>query len=309
MMKLVIQIPCLNEADHVGAALGDLPRVIEGISSIEYLVIDDGSTDSTSAAAQAAGAHHVVRHPRNRGLAAAFQSGIQSALDLGADIIVNTDADNQYNGADVEKLVKPIVDGRADIAVGIRPIEEIEHFSWAKKRLQRIGSFVVRSISGTDIRDATSGFRAFSRESAISINLTTTYTHTLETLVQAGNKSLRIAQVPIRVNAQRRESRLFRSTQGYVFRSMVDIVRNYLTYRGERFFAWLGSLLLLPGVLLGLRYIYRELQGRGGGNVQSLILAAILIIMGFQSWLMAILVSAQKGSRVMIETLLSKSKK
>jgi glycosyltransferase involved in cell wall biosynthesis len=307
-MKLIIQIPCLDEAEHIGATLADLPRSIEGIATIEYLVVDDGSTDGTAQVARAAGAHHVVRHPVNRGLATAFQTGMQRALEEGADIIVNTDADNQYNGADIAPLVRPILDHGADLVIGVRPIDEIGHFGWAKKRLQKLGSFVVRSISGTEVRDATSGFRALSREAAISLNLTTQYTHTLETLVQAGNKSLRIAQVPIRVNAQRRESRLFGSTTGYVFRSMLDIFRIYLNYRGHRFFAWLGSLLMIPGVLLGLRYVVIQLEGRGGGNVQSLILAAILIIMGFQSWLMAFLLSAQKGNRILIERLLSRSK-
>jgi glycosyltransferase involved in cell wall biosynthesis len=307
-MKLIIQIPCLDEAEHIGATIADLPRSIEGISAIECLVVDDGSLDDTANAARAAGAHHVVRHTVNRGLATAFQTGIGNALAQGADVIVNTDADNQYNGADVALLVRPILDHRADVVIGVRPIDEIAHFSWAKKKLQKLGSFVVRSISGSDVADATSGFRAFSREAAISLNLTTQYTHTLETLVQAGNKGLRIVQVPIRVNGQRRESRLFRSTSGYVFRSMLDIFRIYLNYRGHRFFAWLGSLLILPGIALGLRYVVFQLEGRGGGNVQSLILAAILIIMGYQSWLMSFLLSAQKGNRILIERLMSRSK-
>jgi glycosyltransferase involved in cell wall biosynthesis len=308
VLKLIIQIPCFDEAEHVGATLADLPRSIEGISTIEYLVVDDGSTDGTAKAARASGAHHVVRHTVNRGLATAFQTGIGNALAQGADVIVNTDADNQYNGADIALLVRPILDHRADLVIGVRPIDEIAHFSWIKKKLQKLGSFVVRSISGSDVADATSGFRALSREAAISLNLTTQYTHTLETLVQAGTKGMRIAQVPIRVNGQRRQSRLFRSTSGYVFRSMVDIFRIYLNYRGHRFFAWLGSLLMFPGILLGARYVVFELQGRGGGNVQSLILAAILIIMGYQSWLMAFLLSAQKGNRILIERLMSRSK-
>jgi glycosyltransferase involved in cell wall biosynthesis len=307
-MKLIIQIPCLNEAEHIAAALAELPRAIPGISEIEYLIIDDGSTDATAPIAREAGAHHIVRLSMNRGLAAAFQAGIECAIEKGADIIVNTDADNQYRGADIEKLVRPILERRADLAIGIRPIDEIEHFSWSKKQLQKIGSFVVRSVSGTEVRDATSGFRAFSRQAAISINLTTRFTHTLETLAHAGSLSLRIAQVPVGVNAQRRESRLFRTTAGYVVRSALDIFRIYLHFRGHRFFLWLGTLMMAPGVLLGLRYVYLELEGHGGGRVQSLILAAILIIMGFQSWLMAILVSAQKGSRVMIERLLSQRK-
>ena len=308
-MKLIIQIPCLNEAEHIATTIADLPRAISGISVIEYLVIDDGSTDATSQVARDAGAHHIVRLSMNRGLAASFQAGIECAIEQGADIIVNTDADNQYRGADVEKLVRPILERRADLVIGIRPIDKIEHFSWAKKRLQKIGSFVVRSVSGTEVRDATSGFRAFSRQFARSLNLTTRYTHTLETLVHAGGQSLRIAQVPVGVNAKLRESRLFKSSAGYVMRSMLDIFRIYLHFRGHRFFMWLGTLLIVPGIALGLRYVYLDLQGVGGGRVQSLILAAILIIMGFQSWLMAILVSAQKGNRVMIERLLSKSKR
>jgi glycosyltransferase involved in cell wall biosynthesis len=307
-LKLIIQIPCLNEAEHIAATLAELPRSISGVSAIEYLVIDDGSSDATAQVARDAGAHHIVRLSMNRGLAAAFQAGLECAIEKGADIIVNTDADNQYRGADVEKLVRPILERRADFAIGVRPIDEIEHFSWAKKRLQKIGSFVVRSVSGTEVRDATSGFRAFSRQFAKSINLTTRYTHTLETLVQAGSQSLRIAQVPIAVNPKQRESRLFKSAAGYVLRSMLDIFRIYLHFRGHHFFLWLGILLIIPGITLGLRYVYLDLQGEGGGKVQSLILAAILIIMGFQSWLMAILVSVQKGSRVMIERLLSKSR-
>jgi glycosyltransferase involved in cell wall biosynthesis len=308
-LKLIIQIPCLNEAEHIGITLSELPRTIEGISSIEYLVIDDGSTDGTAETAHDAGAHHVVRLSMNRGLAAAFQTGLQAALDRGADVIVNTDADNQYNAADIARLVRPIAERRADLVIGIRPIDEIEHFSWPKKRLQAIGSLVVRSVSGTDVRDAASGFRAFSREAAILINLTTRYSHTLETLIQAGNSGLRIVQVPIRVNALRRGSRLFGSTAGYVARSALDIIRIYLHYRGHRFFLWLGLLLMAPGVLLGLRYVYFYLEGHGGGYVQSLILSAILIIMGFQSWLMAILVSSQKGSRILIERLVAENKK
>jgi glycosyltransferase involved in cell wall biosynthesis len=308
-MKLIIQVPCLNEADHIGTTLADLPRSIEGLSAIEYLVIDDGCTDDTAQVARAAGAHHIVRHPVNRGLATAFEAGIQRALEQGADIIVNTDADNQYNGADIARLVRPILDQGADLVVGVRPIDEIAHFSWTKKRLQRLGSFVVRSISGTDIQDVTSGFRAYSREAAISINLTTRYTHTLETLLLAANQSLRIAQVPIRVNSRRRESRLFGSTGGYVFRSMLDIFRIYLNYRGHRFFAWVGALLMLPGIFLGLRYVTFLIEGHGGGNVQSLVLAAILIIMGYQSFLISFLLSAQKGNRILIERLLSQSKR
>jgi glycosyltransferase involved in cell wall biosynthesis len=302
-MKLIIQIPSFNEAEHLGATIADLPRSLPGIDAIEYLVVDDGSTDGTADVARAAGVHHVVRHPVNRGLAAAFQSGVQRALAEGADIVVNTDADNQYNAADIAKLVQPIVGRRADLVIGVRPIDEIEHFSWLKKKLQKIGSFAVRSLSGTEIRDVTSGFRAMSREGAISINLTTQYTHTLETLIQAGNKNLRVEQVKVRVNGKRRESRLMTSMGSYLVHSMFDVFNIYLYYRGERFFFRLAFVLLVPGVLLGIRYLYY-----GTGHVQSLILAAILIIMGFQSFLMSLFLRAQRASRILIERLLSQNK-
>jgi glycosyltransferase involved in cell wall biosynthesis len=307
-MKVIIQIPCLNEAEHIEVTLAALPRQITGVSSIEYLVIDDGSVDGTAEIAERAGVHHIARHPVNRGLAAAFQTGVQRALAEGADIIVNTDADNQYNAADIEKLIGPLLNRQADLVIGVRPIDEIEHFSWLKKRLQWFGSLAVRALSGTEISDVTSGFRALSRDAAISINLTTQYTHTLETLIQAGNKNLRIAQVPIRVNGKRRESRLFQSMSGYVARSALDVLQIYLHYKGARVLAWLGLALFAPGAFLGLRYIYFEMTDRGGGHVQSLILAAILLIMGYQSWLMSVFLTAQRGSRVLIERLISQSK-
>jgi glycosyltransferase involved in cell wall biosynthesis len=307
-MKLIIQIPCLNEAEHIEVTLAALPRQIPGVSKIEFLVIDDGSVDGTAEIAERAGAHHVTRHPVNRGLAAAFQTGVQIALVQGADIIVNTDADNQYNAADIEKLISPLLDRQADLVIGVRPIDEIEHFSWFKKRLQSVGSLAVRALSGTEISDVTSGFRALSRDAAISINLTTQFTHTLETLIQAGNKNLRIAQVPIRVNGKRRESRLFQSMGGYVARSALDVLQIYMHYKGQRVLAWLGLMLFAPGVFLGLRYIYFEMTDQGGGHVQSLILAAILIIMGYQSWLMSLFLTAQRSSRILIERLISQSK-
>ena len=307
-MKLIIQIPCLNEADHLELALRALPRQLAGVSQIEYLVIDDGSSDETAEIARRAGADYIVRHPVNRGLATAFQTGVDRALREGADIIVNTDADNQYNAADIEKLIGPIVARQADLVIGTRPIDEIEHFSWTKKRLQKLGSLAVRALSGTDIRDATSGFRALSRDAAISINLTTRYTHTLETLIQAGNKNLRIAQVPIRINDKRRESRLFKSTSGYVVRSMLDVLQIYLHYQGARVLARVGLALFIPGVLLGLHYVYLEMTNRGGGRVQSLILAAILIIMGYQSWLMSLFLATQRSSRILVEKLISQTK-
>ena len=307
-MKLIIQIPCLNEAEHIEVTLAALPRHIPGVSQIEYLVIDDGSTDGTAEIAQRAGVHYIARHPVNRGLATAFQTGVQRALSEGADVIVNTDADNQYNAADIEKLIRPILERQADLVVGIRPIDEIEHFSWLKKRLQRLGSVAVRALSGTDIRDVTSGFRALSRDAAISINLTTQFTHSLETLIQAGNKNLRIAQVPIRVNDKRRESRLFQSMSGYIARSMLDVLQIYLHYQGGKVLARLGLVLFAPGLFLGLRYLYLEMTDQGGGRVQSLILAAVLIIMGYQSWLMSLFLTTQRSSRILIEKLISQTK-
>jgi glycosyltransferase involved in cell wall biosynthesis len=307
-VKLIIQIPCLNEAEHIEVTLAALPREIPGVSQIEYLVIDDGSSDGTAEIAQQAGAHYIARHPVNRGLATAFQTGVHRALSEGADVIVNTDADNQYNAADIEKLIRPILERQADLVIGIRPIDEIEHFSWLKKRLQKLGSLAVRALSGTDIRDVTSGFRALSRDAAISINLTTRYTHTLETLIQAGNKNLRIAQVPIRINDKRRESRLFQSMGGYVARSTLDVLQIYLHYDGAKVLARLGLVLFAPGLLLGLRYVYLELANQGGGHVQSLILSAILIIMGYQSWLMSLFLTTQRSSRILIEKLISQTK-
>jgi glycosyltransferase involved in cell wall biosynthesis len=307
-MKLIIQIPCLNEAEHIEVTLAALPRRIPGVSKIEYLIIDDGSVDGTAEIAERAGVHHVARHPVNRGLAAAFQTGVQRALAEGADIIVNTDADNQYNAADIEKLINPLLERQADLVIGVRPINEIDHFSWLKKRLQWLGSLAVRTLSGTEISDVASGFRALSRDAAISINLTTQYTHTLETLIQAGNNNLQIAQVPIRVNDKRRESRLFQSMGGYVARSALDVFQIYLYHKGQRVFAWLGLVLFVPGAFLGLRYVYLEIADQGGGHVQSLILAAILIIMGYQSWLMSLFLTAQRSSRILIERLISQSK-
>lgn len=303
-MKLIIQIPCLNEAATLNVTLADLPRQIPGISEIQFLVVDDGSTDGTFEAAKELGVHHVVRHSINRGLAAAFQTGLRKALDEGADIIVNTDADNQYCGADIEKLVAPILAQKADMVVGVRPIEEIQHFSWLKKRLQKLGSWVVRVLSGTEVTDVTSGFRAYTRECAASINLITQFSHTLETLIQMGNKNFVVAQVGIRVNGKLRESRLFRSMREYIVRSFLDIFRIYLFYRGDRVFTLGGILLFVPGFLLGLRFLYIHFALGEGGRIQSLILAAVLMIIGFQCFFVAVLFGAQTGTRRLLEKVL-----
>ncbi|HRK02606.1 MAG TPA: glycosyltransferase family 2 protein [Oligoflexia bacterium] len=308
-MKLIIQIPCLNEAKTLDVTLRDLPKSIPGIDQIETLVIDDGSTDNTSETAKKLGVRHIVRHSINRGLAAAFQTGLRKALDEGADIVVNTDADNQYNGADIAKLVEPIIKGHADMVVGIRPIGEISHFSWLKKRLQRLGSWVVRVLSGTDVRDATSGFRAYTRDCAASIHLITRFSHTLETLIQMGNKNFVVDQVDVRVNEKLRESRLFRSMREYITRSFFDIFRIYLFYKGDKVFAISGTCLFLPGFALGLRFLHIHFFLGEGGRVQSLILATLLMITGFQCFLVAILFAAQIGNRRLMEIALSRMNK
>lgn len=308
LMKVIVQIPCFNESETLPATLADLPKTGPGGVKIEVLIIDDGSTDGTSEVAQKLGVQHVVRHSVNRGLAAAFQSGISRALELGADVIVNTDADNQYRGEDVLRLLDPIIREKADLVVGIRPIAQIEHFSWLKKRLQCLGSFVVRKLSGTEVRDVTSGFRAFSRHAAVQLNLTTRFTYTLETLIQAAHKNLRIAQTDIRINPVTRESRLFRSNAQYITRAMRDLFQVYLFYQGVKFFTYLGFLFFLPGTLLGGRFVFLHYLYGESGKVQSLILCAILLLMGFQCWLFAVLLAALSGNRVLAENVLSRLK-
>ncbi len=302
-MKLIIQIPCFNEEASLPEALAGLPKAIPGIDEIEVLVIDDGSRDDTRAVAQAHGVHHIVGFRRNRGLAKAFMCGIQECLHRGADIIVNTDADNQYEGADLPKLVMPILQHQADIVIGARPITQIEHFSPAKKLLQSLGSWVVKWVSGTSVRDAPSGFRAFSREAAMSLNVFSRYTYTLETLIQAGQKNFSVLSVPVRVNPELRPSRLVRSIPSYVRKSMTTIVRMFVVYRPFRFFLSIGGLIFLSGVMLGVRFIFYYAQGRGNGMVQSLILAAVLLMMGFHTILLAFVTDLLSVNRKLLEEL------
>ena len=270
MVKLVIQIPCFNEEQALGVTLDSLPRALAGVDEIEVLVVDDGSTDRTVEVARAHGVRHFVRFPRNRGLAAAFAAGLNAALALGADAIVNTDADNQYRADDIANLIAPILDGSAEIVVGARPIAEVEHFSRAKKILQALGSWVVRIASGTDVADAPSGFRAFSRHAAMRMNVFGDYTYTLETIIQAGQRNMAIASVPVRVNPDLRPSRLIRSVPSYVWRSGQTILRVLIVYRPLRFFAVLSLPFLLVGTLLVLRFAYFYAIGDGNGHVQSL---------------------------------------
>lgn len=287
MTTLIIQIPCFNEEETLGTTLEQLPRKLPGIDRIEWLVIDDGSTDRTSEVARAEGVDHVVRHPRNRGLAKAFMTGIGACLARNADIIVNLDADNQYCAEYLGDLIKPILSGKAEMVVGARPIEEIQGFSAIKKVLQKLGSRVVRLASGTDIPDAPSGFRAFSRRAAMQMRVYSRYTYTLETIIQAGQKGLDITWVPVRTNPVQRPSRLMRSTLSYLFHSAVTIIRIFVVYRPFRFFLAIGLVLLLAGSAIGMRFLWYFISGEGQGHIQSLILASILIGASFQTILVA----------------------
>ena len=282
-MKLIIQIPCYNEEETLTIALNDLPKHIDGIDEIEYLIINDGSKDKTVEVARKWGVHHIVSFKRNKGLAYGFMAGLDACLRNGADIIVNTDADNQYCADDIEKLVKPIIEGKTDIVVGERPIDETEHFSPLKKKLQHFGSYVVRVASNTDIPDAPSGFRAYSKEAAMRLNVVNEYTYTLETIVQAGRSKIAMTSVPIRTNPELRESRLFNSMFGYVKKSMVTILRAFMMYKPLKFFSIIGSVLFMIGAIIGIRFVVFFCQGLGGGHVQSLILASTLLLIGFQT--------------------------
>lgn len=302
-MKLIIQIPCLNEEETLPVVLSELPREIPGIDEIEFLVIDDGSTDRTVQVARDHGVHHVVGFSTNKGLARAFMLGIHSSLEQGADIIVNTDADNQYQAADLPALVGPILRGEADVVIGARPISSVEHFSLSKKFLQKLGSAVVKVVSGTQVQDAPSGFRAFSRDAAMHLNVFSKYTYTLETIIQAGQKNMTVVSVPVRVNPEMRPSRLFSSLLEYVRRSITTIVRMFVVYRPFRFFMLLGSLVFLAGFAVGVRFVYYYFQGQGGGMIQSLILAAVLLLMGFHTVMLGFIADLLAVNRKLLEEL------
>lgn len=304
MIKLIIQIPCYNEEATLSQTVRDLPRVLPGVNEIEYLVVDDGSTDRTVEVAQELGVPHIVRMKQNCGLAYAFLAGLEAALQLGADVIVNTDADNQYRGEDIGRLIEPILEGQADIVVGDRGIAALEHFPPLKRFLQRLGSWVVERASGIPIPDATSGFRAFSREAAMRLTVLSDYTHTLETLIQAGVRRMAVVYVPIRTNPQTRPSRLISSVPSFLAISVVTIIRFYIMYRPMRVFTMIGGILIAGGVALGLRFVYFLLQGAGTGNVQSLILVAILTIVGFQVCLIGLIADLVQMNRKMLEETL-----
>ena len=296
-------MPCFNEAETLGIALSALPRAVPGFDAVEWLIIDDGSEDKTVEVAKANGVDHVVRHAGNKGLATAFMTGLEACLHLGADVIVNTDADNQYNAADIPALTSPILQHRAEIVVGARPIATIEHFSPIKKALQRLGSWVVRTASKTDIPDAPSGFRAMSRAAAQRLMVFSEYTYTLETIIQAGQKNIAITSVPIRINEDLRPSRLVKSIPSYIKRSIITIVRIFIIYRPFRFFGMAGAILFGLGFLIGLRFLWYYLNGDGDGHIQSLILASVMLGMGFQTLLVAFVADLLAANRKLLEDI------
>ena len=300
-LKLIIQIPCFNEAATLAIALAALPRTLPGVDVIEWLIIDDGSADNTADVARAHGVDHVVTHPRNQGLARAFMTGLDACLARGADIIINTDADNQYDARDIPALVAPILAGHADIVVGARPIEGIRHWSPLKRFLQKLGSWTVRLASHTNIPDAPSGFRAMTRSAAQRLVVFNDYTYTLETIIQAGQTNMAITSVPVRVNADLRPSRLVKNIASYVQIGMITIVRIFVIYRPFRFFGVLGAVMLSLGLLVGLRFVWYFATGHGNGHVQSLILTAILLGAGFQTLLVAFLADMLAANRMLLQ--------
>lgn len=302
-MKLIIQIPCYNEAETLGITLRDLPKKIEGIDQIEVLIVDDGSSDDTSRVARDCGVDYIVRFRRNKGLAKGFMAGIDACLRNGADIIVNTDADNQYVGKDIEKLIRPIIDGKASIVIGERPIDEIEHFSPLKKKLQHLGSWVVRKASDTDIPDAPSGFRAYSREAAMRLNVINDYTYTLETIVQAGRNKNAMISVPIRTNDELRESRLFSSMKSYIKKSMLTILRSFTMYKPLFVFSVIAFIFSAIGIGVGVRFLMFYFKGYGNGHTQSLILSAMLIIIGVLCFMIGLLGDVIAGNRKILEDI------
>ena len=303
-MRVVIQIPCYNEETALPLTVRDLPRSLPGAGEVQWLVVDDGSTDRTVEVARQLGVHHIVQHSRNMGLAQAFLTGLEASLKAGADVIVNTDADNQYRGEDIGRLIQPILDGKADMVVGDRGVGTVEHFSPLKRLLQRLGSRVVGLASGSTVPDATSGFRALSREAALRTIVYSEYSYTLETLIQAGSRHMAVAYEPIGTNPQMRRSRLMRSTPQYLVNSTATILRAYAMYRPLRVFLGIGGVMVLLGAAIGARFLFFYLSGQGSGHVQSLILAAILTIVGFQVCLIGLMADLVGFNRKILEETL-----
>jgi glycosyltransferase involved in cell wall biosynthesis len=310
VIKLIIQIPCLNEADTLPATLADLPRSIPGVDVIETLIIDDGSRDGTADVARACGVDHIVRLTRNKGLAAAFMAGIDASLKQGADFIVNTDADNQYAGHEIPKLLAPLLKKDADIVIGDRNIAEVRHMGWRKRQLQRLGSWVVRQVSNTSVPDTTSGFRAYTREAALRMTIVSEFSYTLESIIQAGKKRMAIAHVPVATNARTRDSRLFDGLFSYIKQSAATIVRIYALYEPLKVFTYIGLLVFGGGVALGVRFLYYYYFVDGGtGKLQSLILAAVLMIVGFQVLLIGLLADVMSANRKLLEDVVYRVRK
>jgi glycosyltransferase involved in cell wall biosynthesis len=302
-MKLIIQIPCYNEAATLPIALAELPRRVPGFDVVEWLIVNDGSRDDTVEVARRCGVDHVVSFKRNQGLARGYVAGLRACVELGADVIVNTDADNQYRASDIPALVAPILEGKADIVIGARPIAAIEHFSPIKKFLQRLGSSVVRAASGTDVADAPSGFRAVSRDAAMRLHVFNDYTYTLETIIQAGRKNMVVLSVPIGVNADLRPSRLVKSIPSYIKKSVLTMVRIFAVYKPFRFFMGIGAAVFGLGFLVGIRFLVCYFGGDGQGHVQSLILASILLGIGFQTMLTAFVADLLGVNRTILEDI------
>ncbi|MCL4487649.1 MAG: glycosyltransferase family 2 protein [Chloroflexi bacterium] len=309
-MKLIIQIPCYNEAETLPVTLRDLPRELPGIDQMELLVIDDGSEDQTAKVARQLGVHHVRRLPQHLGLAGAFAVGLETALRAGADLIVNTDADNQYDARDMSSLIAPILEGRAEIVIGDRGVRNLEHFSFTKRLLQRFGSWAVQVASDLRVPDATSGFRAFSRDAALRLTVLSDYSYTVETLIQAGARNLCIAYVPVRTRPRLRESRLVRSIPDYIAQSGLTILRAYAMYKPLRVFLTIGGLMVLAGLVPAIRFLYFYIiEGNGTGHIQSLIFAAVLLIMGFQIWLIGLVADLVGFNRKILEEALYRLRK
>ncbi len=305
-MKLIVQIPCFNELETLQQTVAAIPRRIPGIDRVEVLVIDDGSTDGTAEHAREIGVDHVVRHKNNKGLARTFRTGIETCLGLGADIIVNTDGDNQYDGGDIPRLIAPIVAGEADIVVGDRQTAKVPHFSFGKKLLQALGSFVVRQLSHTDIPDTVSGFRAISREAALHLNIVSSFSYTIEMLIQAGRKQMAVTSVPVGTNAKTRRSRLFKSIPSFIGQSLVTMVRMYAMYRPLRVFFYIGMTLSVIGSLPILRFIYLYMAGDGTGHIQSLVLGGVLVVLGFMAMLIGLVADLIGFNRQLVEIMLEK---
>lgn len=307
-IKLIIQIPCLNEAETLPAIIKEIPDRIEGIDRVETLIIDDGSADSTKDIAKDLGVNHVIRFASTKGLAKAFITGLDASLKLGADIIVNIDGDGQYDPKDIPQLIKPIVLGEADMVVGDRGVENLKHFSFAKKTLQKLGSFVVRKMSGTDVPDVTSGFRAFSRQAAISINVLSNFTYTLETLIQAGNENIALRHVSVAARPIVRKSRLFKSIREYIFKSLSTIIRIYTMYKPLKVFTSISAVILIVGVLVFIKFLHFHIRGTGTQHVQYLIVSAITVLLSFQVFMIGLIADLVSANRKLIENTLKRVK-